>query len=451
MGILKAAAQVLWGVPMMAALLVTGLFFTCYLGAFQLRWPRRILRRTLGSLQRKGSGGAQDVTQLQSMCTALAATVGVGSISGVATAITLGGPGSVFWMWVTALLGMATGFAENVLGMRYRQRTPEGERLGGPMYYMARGLGMKGLGLVYAACCCIAALGVGCLVQSNSIAAGLKSEFSVPEQVTGPVLAALTAIVTLGGAKRIGRVTEALVPAMVALYVLAGLACLVLRAGALPGALAQIFHCAFTPRAAAGGGVFTLLQALRYGVSRGVFSNEAGLGSSVMAHTAAAGDEPVQQGFLSVVETGVDTLLLCTITALVILTSGVWDGSSTGTQLAAAAYSASLGPAGGKLVAVSLLLFAFSTVLGWSHYGACAVRYVLGRRAELPFRLCCLACVAVGGVLELDLVWLIVDVCNGLMAAPNLTALWLLRREVRQELRAFSARLASEKAAQQAS
>jgi len=426
--VLKAAEQVLWGAPMMAAFLLTGAFFTVYLRAFYLRRPGMVLSQTLGSLRAsRREGGVMN--QFQALCTALAASVGTGNIVGVALMLTLGGPGSVFWMWVAGILSLATGFAENVLGVRYRRRAGDGSWRGGSMYYIAQGLGAPGLGKAYALCCAVAALGMGCFVQSNSISAALRAQFSVPAGVTAGVLCVLTAVVILGGAARLGRVTERLVPAMVIAYTLCGLACLVLRARALPGVMAEILRCALSPRAAGGFGLFA---ALRQGVGCGVFSNEAGLGSSVMANAAAEHTTPAQQGLWSIFEIGVDTLLMCTITAFVILTSGV-GGGSDGAALTMQAFAASLGDAGSFVVLISLVLFAFSTTLGWSHFGAVSAAYLFGEGAQPAFRVLFLFCVGAGCLVETPLAWCLANVLNGLMSLPNLWALWHLRGMVRAE------------------
>lgn len=439
MGILRAAEGVLWGAPMMAAFLLTGAFFTVYLRAFYLRWPSVVLRETLFSLHsgRKKRG----VSQFQALCTALAASVGTGNIVGVALMISLGGPGSVFWMWAAGLLSLATGFAENVLGMRFRRRAPDGSWRGGPMYYIAGGLGAPFIGKAYALFCALAALGMGCFVQSNSIAAALQARWAVPPMLTAGVLCLITAAVVMGGAKRLGWVAERLVPAMVLAYVLSALACLVLRAGALPDALAEIFRCALSPRAAGGFGIFA---ALRQGVGCGVFSNEAGLGSTVMANAAAEDTTPARQGLWSIFEIGVDTLLMCSLTALVILTSGV--SGAEGAALTMQAFAATLGETGRLVVLVSLVLFAFSTTLGWSHFGAVSATYLFGEKAQGMYRLVFLACVLVGSLVQVRFAWSLANILNGLMAMPNLWALWQLRALVRDEARRLTAELAARSA-----
>jgi len=425
-GILRAAEGVLWGAPMMAAFLLTGVFFTVLLRGFYLSRPGLVLRSTLGSLghDRPGKG----MSRFQALCTALAASVGTGNIVGVALMLTLGGPGSVFWMWTAGLLSMATGFAETVLGVHFRKRGEDGTWRTGPMYYIASGLKAPGLGKAYALFCALAALGMGCFVQSNSIASALNAQWAVPPTLTAGVVCLLTAAVILGGTSRLGKVTERLVPAMVLLYTLCGLVCLVLRAEALPGAILEIFRCALSPRAA---GAFGLFAALRQGVGCGVFSNEAGLGSTVIANAAAENTTAAQQGLWSILEIGVDTLLMCTVTALVILTSGAHG--SGGAAVTMQAFAVSLGDAGSLVVLISLVLFAFSTTLGWSHFGAVSAAYLFGDWAQGMYRIVFLACVLLGCLVEVRLAWSLANVLNGLMAMPNLWALWHLRAIVRDE------------------
>lgn len=447
--VIGAARGVLWGTPMAFVMLAVGVWFTVRLGFFQFRHVGLWLRHTVGALFASDDGArrhrAGQLSQLQSVTTALAATVGTGNIAGVGAAIAAGGPGAVFWMWISALLGMMTAFAENVLGIRYRVRGPDGRWQGGPMGYIERGLGIKWLAVVYAAGCALASFGVGALVQSNSVSAGLTSEFGLSAALVGAVLAALTLIVALGGVQRIGRVTEYLVPFMVGLYMLAGACCLVVRPDGLPDAFRAIFREAFSLRAGVAGGGYGLLLALRTGVSRGIFSNEAGLGSTVLVHAQADVREPVQQGMWAIFEVTVDTLLVCTMTALVILTSGVYDpaeylahydtiglpgGLKSGVELTAAAFSSAYGAWGGRFIAISVVFFAFSTILGWSWFGRAAAEYVFGRRAGVPFELLFAACVLLGSVLPLGRVWDVADVFNGVMAVPNLIAIVLLTGEV---------------------
>ncbi|MDD3165165.1 MAG: sodium:alanine symporter family protein [Oscillospiraceae bacterium] len=444
-----AVCRFVWGVPMMAALLGVGIYCTVRLDFFQFRHFARWQRSTLGTLLHRKKTAADGISQWQSVTTALAATVGTGNIAGVATAIALGGPGAVFWMWLAALLGMGTGFAETVLGMRYRFRSGSGW-IGGPMYYMADGLGAPALAALFSICCLVASMGVGSAIQSNSIAQALGGTFGVPTLITAAVVAALAGVVILGGVRRIGAVTEKLVPVMVLVYLAAGLGCLVTHASAIPGAFAAIVTDAFTPRAAGTGGVYGVLLAARFGVSRGLFSNEAGLGSTVMIHAASDARDPVGQGMWNLFEIATDTLVVCTITALIILTSGAYDvqtylagyaaigelgGPLTGVALTSAAFSATYGQFGGGIVSVSLVLFAFSTILGWCWYGERAAGYLFGERAVRPYRIVYLAASALGCLLSINLVWSAADAFNGFMAVPNLIAVVALLDQVRATLR----------------
>lgn len=446
--ILYAACDVLWGTPMAVVMLLTGVWFTARTGFFQFRHLSLWLRHTVGTIFSCDGGrrqGAGQLSQLQAVTTALAATVGTGSVAGVAAAIAVGGPGAVFWMWISAVLCMMTAFAENVLGIHYRVRRKDGCWQGGPMAYMEYGLGWKKLASAYALCCTAASFGIGSLVQSNSVAAGLSSEFGVPLLACGGVLAIVVLVVSLGGVQRIGRVTEAIVPFMVGLYVLSSLCCVIAHADALPKALADIVREAFSLRAGVSGSGCGLLLALRTGVCRGIFSHEAGLGSSVLVHAQADVREPVQQGMWAMFEVVIDTLVVCTVTALVILTSGVYDqavyaesygliglagGPKTGVELTAAAFSATYGVWGGRFVAVSMVFFAVSTILGWSWYGRAAAEYLFGRRSGVPFEFVFALAVLIGALLPVGPAWELADLFNGLMAVPNLIAIWLLTGEV---------------------
>lgn len=435
-----------WGPVMLAAFVWVGLMLTLRSGWFQLRHWRLWLTGTVKSLFRRDRRNARDsgsITQFQALSTALAATVGTGNIAGVASAIALGGPGAVFWMWVSAFLGMMTSFAENALGILYRRRDKRGRWSGGAMAYMERGLHAKPMAVLYAVFCMLASFGIGNMTQVNSMSAVLADSFSVPPPLTGVLVAVLIGLVLLGGLKRIASVSETLVPLMVCVFVLGMLVCLAQRLPALPGALGLIVREAFHPKSALGGAAgYGILQAMRMGVSRGVFSNEAGLGSSVAVHSESDAKTPAQQGFWGMFEVFADTLVMCTLTALVILTSGVYDmdayvraiGESLpvteGAVLTANAAAASLGEPGRMFIAVSLTLFAFATLLGWGYYGERSAAYLFGERAVTPYKVVFIAMVVVGAVGRLELVWGVSDMFNGLMAIPNLLALVLLRRQV---------------------
>ena len=434
-------ADMLWEPWLLGLFLFTGLVYSLGSGFFQLFGLPLWLRATLGGLFRREKGAKRGLSPLQSLATALASPMGTGSIAGVATALTLGGPGAVFWMWVSALLGMMTGFGEKLLSVRFQRPAPGGGMQGGPMFYLRDGLGWHGAALWFTLACLPATLAGGDLVQSSSIAQALESSFALPRLATGLVTAALAALVLMGGVGRIARVSSALVPAMALLYLGAGGWVLLCRATALPGALKLIFLCALSPRAALGGGAgWTVASALRYGVARGVFTNEAGLGPSAMAHGAADHACPVRQGFWGMFEVALATLLVCSVTALVILVSGVWQpgspGALTGAPLTAAAFSSVLGPAGSWTVSLCLLLFAFSSILGWSYYGQQCLRYLTGDDRLLPlYRALFLLCIPLGAVWENAVVWELVDLCNALMALPNLVGLIVLAPTALGELR----------------
>ncbi len=435
------AADALWNPWLLGLFLFTWLVYSLGSGFFQLFGLPLWLRATLGGLFRREKGAKRGLSPLQSLATALASTMGTGSIAGVATALTLGGPGAVFWMWASAWLGMMTGFGEKLLSVRFQRPAPGGGMQGGPMFYLRDGLGWHGAALWFTLACLPATLAGGDLVQSSSIAQALESSFALPRLATGLVTAALAALVLMGGVGRIARVSSALVPAMALLYLGAGGWVLLCRATALPGALKLIFLCALSPRAALGGGAgWTVASALRYGVARGVFTNEAGLGPSAMAHGAADHACPVRQGFWGMFEVALATLLVCSVTALVILVSGVWQPGSpkalTGTSLTAAAFSSVLGPAGSWTVSLCLLLFAFSSILGWSYYGQQCLRYLTGDDRLLPlYRALFLLCIPLGAVWENAVVWELVDLCNALMALPNLVGLIVLAPTALGELR----------------
>jgi AGCS family alanine or glycine:cation symporter len=416
-----------WGWPMIVFLMGTGLLLTVLTGAVQFRRLGFALRQVLGRITRSG-GGTGDVRPFQAVATALAATVGVGNIAGVATAIYLGGPGAVFWLWVSGLLGMATKYAEIAVALHFRERDAAGAMRGGAMYVLKKGLGWPWLGGAFALLTALAALGIGNMVQANSVADALKATLNVPPWLTGLGLVALTAMVILGGIKSIARVTQWLVPFMAALYLCGAVIVLVLYADQLPQAFKLIFAGAFSGTAAVGGFAgSSMMMALRYGVARGLFSNEAGLGSAPMAHCAADTDHPVRQGMYGVFEVFVDTLLICTATGLVILVTDTWSTGATGAALSAKAFETGLpGTFGDIVVTGGLILFAYSTLLGWSYYGETGIVYLLGAKAAMPYRFAWLGFVYLGATGSLHLVWDIADTLNGLMAIPNLIGLLAL-------------------------
>ena len=447
---LQAAAALLdrlaWGGGTIGLLALCGLVFSVATGFFQVRGARRWLAATLGSLFQKKQRG-QGPSAFQSACTALAATLGTGNIAGVATALVAGGPGALFWMWVSALLGTMTAFAENVLAGLYRGRNSRGEAVGGAMYYIEQGLHCRPLALVFSFFCLLGSLGMGNMAQANSIAAGLEDSFGLAPAATGIAAAALVAVTIAGGMGRVGRVTEKLVPFMALAYTCGAAAILAANFSRLPAVLALVLREAFSLKAGLGGAAgYGMTAALSVGVARGVSSNEAGLGSSVMANSAAGG-EPVEQGMWGIFEVAVDTLFMCALTGLAILCSGAYDinlyaaaraqgtveALPNGAALTANAFRAVFGEGGGVFVAVSLALFAFSTLLGWSCYGAQAAAYLWGERAAGLYKGVFVAFVLLGCVAKLELVWQLSDAFNGFMALPNLAALlWLSPRVIRE-------------------
>ena len=437
---------IVWGPIMLVLLVGTGLYLTIATGFVQFRRFGYAMRNTIGKVFHKAEAGHGEITPFQAVTTALAATVGTGNIAGVTGAIILGGPGAVFWMWVSALVGMCTKYAEVLLAVKYRERNANGEWVGGPMYYIKNGLGkrFKWLGGVFAVLGAIAAFGIGNISQINSIAdsvnqvaqafhpdaAAAKGTISL---VTGIVVALFVAVVVIGGVKRIGQVTERLVPFMAAIYIVCALIVIVVHAGAIPRVFGMIFAGAFNPAAVVGGAMgITMQKAMTKGVGRGVFSNEAGLGSAPIAHAASSERDPVKQGFYGIFEVFMDTIVICTLTSLVVLCSGAADGNFGVDELAGASttiagFSTVFGPKfGSSLLAVGLLLFATSTILGWSLYGTRCIEYLFGSKAVRPYQILFVIVVVLGSVANLKLVWDISDTLNGLMAIPNLIGVLLL-------------------------
>jgi AGCS family alanine or glycine:cation symporter len=410
-----------WGTPMIVLLIGTGVLLTIVTGAAQFRYLWRALREVLGKLTRPG-GGEGSVRPFQAVATALASTVGVGNIAGVATAIFLGGPGALFWLWVSGLLGMCTKYAEIVVALHYRERDADGTMRGGAMYVLKNGLKLPWLGAIFALLTSLAAFGIGNMVQANSVADALHATFGLSQSTTGIVLVVLTGAVILGGIKRIGQVTQLLVPFMALFYLGGGIVILLMHASKLPAVFALVFDSAFSGTAAAGGFAgSTIAMALRYGIARGLFSNEAGLGSAPIVHAAADTDHPVRQGLYGIFEVFVDTLLICTVTGLVILVTDTWTTGSTGAALSVRAFEAGLpGTWGDVVVTGGLVLFAYSTVIGWSYYGETGVVYLFGAKAALPYRIAWLVFIYLGAVGSLHLIWDVADTLNGLMAIPNL-------------------------------
>lgn len=464
---------VVWGPPMLILILGTGFFLMVGLQAMPLVQLGYGFRMLWTGRREQGSG---DITPFNALMTSLSATIGTGNIAGVSTAIAIGGPGALFWMWCTALVGMATKYAEAVLAVKYREIDAKGNHVGGPMYYIKNGLGKRWiwLGGVFAVFGALAGFGIGNGVQANSVADALETfePFRIDPRVTGAVMAVLVGLVLIGGIRWIAWVAGKLIPFMAIAYVLGGLTVLVINIAEIPAALGLIFSYAFTPRAELGGFAgATVMLAIRFGVARGIFSNEAGLGSAPIAHAAAKTDSPVRQGSVAMLGTFIDTLIICTITGLVIVTSGQWkvenpeylecvgkggtlvqevntswgigqtkntctlvsEGETmtfnkvqTGASLSVAAFSSELPGVGGYIVTLGLALFAFTTILGWSVYGERCVEYLFGIHAIGPFRMLWVLAIPLGAVAKLDLMWNIADALNALMAVPNLIALFLL-------------------------
>ncbi len=445
----------IWGPYMLVFFLLVGGMFTIRTGFFQITRIKSWMEVTILSVfkDRKvlKTEDRHSISQFQSLCTALAATIGTGNIAGVATAIALGGPGAVFWMWLSAFLGMMTNYAENTLGIKYRYRNERGDWIGGAMIYIERGLHCKWLAVLFSIFCFLASFGIGNMTQANSIASGLKDSFGVPAWVTAVVIMFFVALVIVGGIKRIASVTEKIVPFMAVFYIVGGLVVILANVQAVPAAFAMIFREAFNFQAAGGGVLgYGIAVAMKRGISRGVFSNEAGLGSSVMVHSASDVEEPVIQGMWGVFEVFADTIVVCTITCLTILTSGVYDlegyltaiaagGENavvSGTTLTANAF-ASVIPHGDKFVAIAIMMFAFSTILGWSYYGERAVEYLFGIRGILPYKVIFVIVIFFGCTGSLALVWDIADTLNGFMSVPNLIAVTLLSGEVVEMTKAY--------------
>ena len=412
-----------WGTPMIVLLIGTGVLLTILTGVIQIRRLGTALQEVLGKVFSRGSGRGS-VTPFQAVATALASTVGVGNIAGVATAISIGGPGALFWLWVSGVLGMCTKYAEIVIALHYREPDASGTMRGGAMYTLRKGLKLPWLGAIFALLTAIAAFGIGNMVQANSVAESLNASFGVSHQITGIVLVVITAAVILGGITRIGEFTSVLVPFMAIVYLSGGAVVLALHASAIPRVISVVLADAFTGTAAVGGFAgSTMAIALRYGIARGLFSNEAGLGSAPMVHAAAQTDHPVRQGMYGIFEVFVDTILICTMTGLVILVTDTWSGGLTGAALSARAFETGLPGAWGHIVVTAgITLFAYSTVIGWSYYGETGIVYLLGAKAAVPYRLLWLVFIYLGATGSLHLVWNIADTLNGLMAVPNLVS-----------------------------
>ena len=441
--ILDAIGGFVWGPWLLIPLLLgTGIFLTIRLRFIQLRKLGPAL--DLGLIRRKDDTEGGDISQFQALTTALAATVGVGNIVGVATAIAVGGPGALFWMWVTGLLGMASKYAEAFLGVRYRTTDANGEKSGGPQYYLQRGI--KGpfgkfLAIWFAVFAVIASFGIGNMTQGNAVAAQMEGTFGIPAWITAVVLTIVVGMVLIGGITRIGRVTAGFVPVMIVLYIIFGMVVLVANAAALPQALADIFSMAFSGTAAVGG--FTgsvLILVIQMGVARGIFSNESGMGSAAIAAAAAKTTHPVRQGLVSMTQTFIDTIIVVTFTGLILISTGVWEqGNANGEAgtMTSQAFAGTLGDIGSTIVALSIAFFAFSTILGWSYYGERSVERLVGVKGVAPYRVLFTAVVFIGCTVPLSIVWSFSDIANGLMALPNLIGLLLMSGLIARETKHY--------------
>ena len=444
----SAVNNFVWGIPMLVLLVGTGILMTCLTKFFQLthigHWMKQTIGGIFGDKHVTEHTGAEDksITQFQSLCTALAATIGTGNIVGVASALISGGPGAIFWMWIVAFFGMMTNYSENVLGIFYRRKNKNGEWSGGAMYYLRDGLGSKPgckqigaiLAVLFSAFCLLASFGIGNMSQINSIAGNMKSAFHIPPLVTGIILMVIAALVIVGGLKRIATVAEAIVPFMAIVYVIGALAIFIMNIGTAPAVFGAIFKGAFGMKAVGGGIVGSgVKMAVTWGMKRGVFSNEAGLGSSVMVHSNSNVKEPVRQGMWGIFEVFADTIVVCTLTAFAVLSSGLIDletgavlSENAGSALVGEAFATKFGAIGPMFIAIAILLFAFTTVLGWSHYGTKAFEYLFGTSATIVYKVIFVVFIVIGATMNLSLAWDLSDTFNGLMAIPNLIGVLVL-------------------------
>lgn len=421
--ILNEIDSLLWGAPLIILLLGTGIYLTIRLNLLQVfRLPL-----ALSLIFRAPNKGTGDVSSFKALCVALAATVGTGNIVGVATAVKLGGPGAVFWMWVAAFFGMATKYAEGLLAVKYRTTDEKGEIAGGPMFYIRNGMGEKWAPMAAffaAACIMVAFFGIGTFPQVNAIVDSMEIAFGFPKLFTDALITILVAAITIGGLQSISRVASRIVPFMAVIYVIVSIGLILMNLSAVPDAIALIVRSAFTGEAAAGGFAgSTMMMAMQKGIARGIFSNESGLGSAPIAAAAAKTKWPAEQGLISMTGTFIDTIIICSMTGLSLVLTGVWQGEAAGAMMTTNAYASVYGHAGVILLTVSLTLFAFTTILGWNYYGERACIYLFGTKGVTPYRLIFIVLVASGAFLKLDAIWTMADIVNGLMAIPNLIAL----------------------------
>lgn len=433
--LIATIGNIVWGPVTLVLIVGTGIYLTIRLGFLQIRDLPYALKLTF-SKSDKNNKDKGDISHFQSLMTAMAATLGIGNITGVATAIMMGGVGAIFWMWLAAFFGMATKYAEAILAVKYRVTNHKGEISGGPMYYIEKGLGWKWLAVLFALFGFLASFGIGNMTQANTVAGSLETNFGINPWMSGFILMVFTAIVLLGGIKSIGKVTGIFVPFMALFYLAGGLIIIILNITEVPAAFALIINEAFNPSAAAGGAVG---MAIRYGVARGVFSNEAGLGSAPIAAAAAKTDYPGRQALVSMTGTFIDTIIVCTITGLTIVLSGLYPGHENASSLTGEAFEFFLPGVGNYIVMFGIMFFAYSTIIGWSYYGEKCFGYLFGDNKTIIYKVLFVAIVMIGAGLELELVWGIADIFNALMAVPNLIALLFLSPVIVAESKKFRA------------
>ena len=433
--LLEAVNSIVWGPPLLILLVGTGVYLTLKLKLLQIFRLPLAFKYIFSKEEDDNAKG--DVSSYGALCTALSATIGTGNIVGVATAIKAGGPGALFWMWIAAFFGMATKYAEGVLAIKYREVDENGQMSGGPMYYIKNGLGLNWLAKLFAIFGVgVALLGIGTFGQVKSIADAAQIGFKIPVVITAIVVTVLVALVTLGGIQRISKVSEKVVPIMAVLYILGVIFVLIFNFNKIPSAIALIIESAFNPKAALGGAVgITISIAMQRGIGRGVFSNEAGLGSAPIAAAAAKTNSPVRQGLISMTGTFIDTIIICTMTGIVIVVTGSFNGNLEGAALTTAAFETGLPIAvvGKYIVNIGLIFFAFTTILGWNYYGERCVEYLYGVKGIKPYKFIFIILVGIGPFLPLEMIFIIADIVNGLMALPNLVALIGLRKVVIEE------------------
>ncbi|MBQ2086968.1 MAG: sodium:alanine symporter family protein [Selenomonas sp.] len=437
---LNAIDSFMWGPPLITLLVGTGIYLTLRLKLLQvIRLPK-----ALSLIFKAKNHGEGDVSSFKALCVALAATVGTGNIVGVATAVKIGGPGAIFWMWMAAFFGMATKYAEGLLAVKYRSTDANGNIAGGPMYYIRQGMGekYKPLATFFAAATILVAyFGIGTFPQVNAIVDSAEISFGLSKVLTGFVLTVLIAAITIGGLQSIAKVASKVIPFMAVMYIAISLGLIVMNLDGVPAAVALIFESAFTGAAAAGGFAgSTIMMAMQNGIARGVFSNESGLGSAPIAAAAAKTKEPAEQGLISMTGTFIDTLIICTMTGLALVLTGVWQGDAAGAAMTSAAFATAYGNIGSMLLTVALVLFAFTTILGWNYYGERACIYLFGTKGVMPYRIIFIALIASGGFLKLEAIWILADIVNGLMAITNLIALIALSGVVVAETESYLAR-----------